>query len=82
MTLTIESAARKDRTAERATFQHRHFATIADILKRRFKEPNSYQLRACILSPRDVAEVFADELGATNPKFDRDRFMRACGFEP
>lgn len=86
MTLTIESAARKDRTTERATFQHRHFATIADILKRRFTHaPDMRRLDEhgpLRWSTLDICEIFADELGATNPKFDRDRFMRACGFEP
>lgn len=28
-----------------------------------------------------VAEAFADELASTNPRFDRARFLRACGVE-
>jgi hypothetical protein len=28
-----------------------------------------------------VALDFADELAATNPRFDRARFLRACGVE-
>lgn len=87
MTLTPDSAARKDATMPSGNrFQHRHFATIADILKRRFthagKAPNHALGQANLWSALDICEVFADELGATNPKFDRDRFMRACGFEP
>lgn len=87
MTLTTESAARKDRIAERATFQHRHFATIADTLRRRLTRAPTMAATivhggVALWSALDICEIFADELGATNPKFDRDRFMRACGFEP
>jgi hypothetical protein len=28
-----------------------------------------------------AAFVFEDALSATNPKFDRERFLRACGIE-
>jgi hypothetical protein len=28
-----------------------------------------------------IADNFADELQGTNPRFDRDRFLRACGVE-
>lgn len=28
-----------------------------------------------------IAETFADELALTNPRFDRARFLRACGVE-
>lgn len=30
---------------------------------------------------RNVALSFADHLSATNPRFDRERFLRACGVE-
>lgn len=32
----------------------------------------------------ELAHDFADELVATNPRFDRERFLRACGawFKP
>ena len=28
---------------------------------------------------RDVADEFARVLGRTNPRFDRERFLKACG---
>lgn len=92
MTLTPASAARKDATMPSGNrFQHRHFATVAEILKRRFSHgPTGSHYGATTVatdgtrlwSALDICEVFADELSNTNPKFDRDRFMRACGFEP
>lgn len=30
-------------------------------------------------SKRIVAEEFATALAGTNPRFDRDRFLKACG---
>lgn len=30
---------------------------------------------------RDLVRQFADELAATNPNFDRQRFATACGVE-
>lgn len=69
--LTPESAARKDRTSGLGELQHRHFATIAAII------------RACPLTWPDpdrvaIANHFANELARTNPKFDRKRFLTAC----
>ena len=29
----------------------------------------------------DIAEGIAKHMSMTNPRFDRDRFMLACGFE-
>lgn len=29
---------------------------------------------------RKVAEQMADYLGTTSPRFDRERFLKACGF--
>lgn len=77
MTLTTSSALRKDTAMPSGnSMQHRHFATVANILQRRFvKTPHH------VRSALDICEVFADELAATNPKFNRARFMRACGLE-
>lgn len=68
MPLTTTAALRKDRshaTAEMGDLQHRHFSVIAGILR---------ELNA---SP-DYCEQWADRLRHTNPRFDRDRFLRAC----
>lgn len=76
MPLSLHTAARKDRTADLAPMQHRHFATIATIIRSMAKVPN--QTHGFIDVREDVAEHFADHLALTNPKFDRDRFIAAC----
>jgi len=71
MALTTESALRKDkRNANGATFEHRHFASIAGMLERM---PHDRHTQATVL-------YFAEELAKTNPKFDRRRFLAACGY--
>lgn len=76
--LTQESALRKDkRTAQHGpALEHRHFAFIAATLK------------ASKPAPTDKWEIeqwgwyvrhFADACAATNPRFDRARFLKACG---
>lgn len=74
MALTTEAALRKDKTNAGATMEHRHFATIADILKR-LHSIGGDKNRTW------VADYFASELAKTNPKFDRARFLRACNAE-
>ncbi len=74
--LTSQSATRKDKRTGIADMQHRHFTTIATILSRLVITTD--------LSANDRKEIaahFAMELRATNPKFDRARFLRACGLE-
>lgn len=68
MALTTESALRKDQTNAGGRLEHRHFAVIAGIIA---DMPAQYR--------RDVAETFAAGLEHTNPRFDRARFLRACG---
>lgn len=71
--LTRESATRKDRTTgQSAELQHRHFAFIAAVIKD---------------APASSSEVefwgkyFADACAGSNPRFDRRRFLAACGVE-
>lgn len=66
--LTTASANRKDLNAGFATMEHRHFATIAAIVR----DIDDPKVRFC------MATHFADRLDRTNPKFDRNRFMAAC----
>lgn len=71
MALTPETAARKDARNAKASpgdLQHRHFAIIAGILK----DQNA---------DRETAEDWADRLRGTNPRFDRRRFLVACGHD-
>ncbi len=63
--LTEESALRKDRTTGKATMEHRHFATIAAILRN-------------MQADRMTCEAWADELTPTNINFNRERFLLAC----
>lgn len=55
-------------------FQHRHMAEIAATLaKLPFRGHNAHDL---------AVEAFADMLQASNPKFDRARFMAAAAGKP
>lgn len=75
MALTAESAARKDRTSGTGTeLQHRHFAFIASTLA---------SLRNDLSNAARQATVhrFADDCAASNPRFDRARFLTACAFD-
>ena len=68
MALTTKAAHRKDITTGISTMEHRHFSTVAAII-RNFGYPQERER---------IAQHFANELRATNPRFDRDRFVRAC----
>ena len=69
MALTTESALRKDKRTGYATLEHRHFAKIAAILADTHDLANSHV----------ICRRFATELAKTNPRFDRERFLKACG---
>lgn len=72
MPLKADAALRKDQTnAFASSMEHRHFATIAAILR---DMPVRWGKRR-----KDIAEHFADRLATTNPRFDRSRFFAACG---
>lgn len=68
--LKPEAALRKDKTNASSTMEHRHFATIAAIIAK-MPYPEGVRVK--------LAEYFADELRHTNPRFDRARFLKACG---
>lgn len=77
MALKPEAALRKDLTmpSGKDVFQHRHFAAMAAIIKQMDGE-DFEGLRPTI------ARFFASELARTNPRFDRSRFLAACGVKP
>jgi hypothetical protein len=54
-----------------------HFQMIADVLK------DAGQHNSCIdrTAHEAIAREFAVRLMATNPRFDRARFLKACGVE-
>ena len=77
MSLTPESAARKDRTTGRgAEMQHRHMAFIASVIAA--MPAHAASLRT---QKRSTALAFAHALAGSNPRFDHVRFMTACGEE-
>ena len=69
--LTTESAARKDRTSGNvAKLEHRHFAFIAATIQ---------DMELSREAKWRMIDAFADACAATNPRFDRNRFLTACG---
>lgn len=75
--LTDESATRKDlNTGTSGTLQHRHFAFIAATIKAMPDHAASLRAQKC-----SCALAFADACASSNPRFDRARFLRACGLE-
>ncbi len=65
--LSPAAALSKDRSAGKSEMQHRHFATIATCLVN-------------MKATRAVCEQWADELAPTNPRFERARFLKTCGY--
>jgi hypothetical protein len=56
------------------TMQRRHYELIAEVI--------ATAPFVSVRGPLDrdtLAQHFADRLAQTNPKFDRARFLRACG---
>jgi hypothetical protein len=78
MSLTFSSANRKDiNTANRGvTLEHRHFSFIAAVVAA--MPDHAPTLRT---QKTSVAHAFADACRATNSKFNRSRFLAACGEE-
>lgn len=78
MPLKPKSAHAKDMRARPALMQHRHFATIAAIIRNMDvfaftgEEMNADDARC------ELAHHFAAGLAKTNPHFDRERFLAAC----
>lgn len=78
MPLKAGAALRKDQTnAFASSMEHRHFATIAAILKE--LTPARDKLSLSLTTHRYICRLFADRLATTNPRFDRSRFLAACG---
>lgn len=56
------------------SFQRRHFELIADLIR-------SAPLYDIDRQRKPLARHFAHALAATNPTFDQERFLTACGVE-
>jgi hypothetical protein len=76
MALTSQAANRKDlSTAQNGVeLQHRHFSFIAAVIAA--MPDHAPSLRAQRAS---CASAFADACTQSNPRFDRARFLKACG---
>jgi len=75
MALTETAVTLKDIRTGKADMEHRHFATIAAIIRNCDKGLIPCSTNA---TRQFMAELFADELADTNPKFNRARFIRAA----
>lgn len=71
MALTVKAQISKDNRAAIPEMQHRHFAYIAGLI--------ASSETGWTLSKANLANHFADSFAQSNPRFDRQRFMRACG---
>lgn len=60
-----------------AAMSRQDFELIAEVITGLF---DSYGDR-CDVYRNMIAEAFADELADTNPRFDRARFLKACGVQ-
>jgi len=78
MTLSNEAALNKDKHTALAPMQHRHFATIATIIREMPDHEIHNDGTEIVYTPSEIAEYFADRLAETNPRFDRERFLAAC----
>lgn len=58
--------------------QKRHFELIANVLKS--AKENAKESTDPVALANFIALQFADRLSLENSRFDRDRFLKACGF--
>jgi len=53
---------------------HKHFEAIAQVLNNRHTPVRTTQT----VTVRAIAEDLAEELSKHNPRFDKERFVKAC----
>lgn len=76
--LTKDQRTARHRGGE--AMQHRHLAFLAACIKDMpcaAIEADAARYSSCLRL--ELADYFAQQLAATNPRFDRMRFLRACG---
>ena len=59
-------------------FTRKHFDAVAEVIS---KELLWFQNPLANKAIRTVARSLADEFAKDNPRFDRERFYAACGFD-
>lgn len=57
-----------------------HFEAIAALIKAEQSQPMYDELPMCRSAVRDVALRLAFQFNLENPRFDKARFLDACGF--
>jgi hypothetical protein len=63
-------------------FQRRHYEVVADTIKRMDGlVPDRTEADALNVARATVADRFASMFATDNPRFDRARFLRACGMD-
>lgn len=62
----------------------KHFERIAYIIRiageTAAREESAVTHAAILRNNRDIANTYANDFAQENPRFDRGRFMAACGF--
>lgn len=56
----------------------RDFELIASVVRETELTAGNASYPDCEVARGQLARAFAAELAATNPRFDRERFLRAC----
>lgn len=56
------------------------FEAIAAIFKKQTSNPTINCLQDAMVALYSNAAMHADYFASVNPRFDRERFMKACGF--
>jgi hypothetical protein len=62
------------------------FEMVAKVLRERIEDAQDIHTAEASMYPRiacvtEIARHFANEFTASNPRFDRARFLKACGLE-
>lgn len=77
LVLTVSGINRETETERKQNMSRKHFEVIAEAIKNSASSlrdtPEHTDAIGCVA--RSLAAVFADE----NPRFDRARFLAACG---
>jgi hypothetical protein len=64
------------------TMTRQHFALIAEVIKDAQSEfTSALGDEHGQMAQEIISTLFASELRQTNPNFNRDRFLRACGVD-
>lgn len=63
-------------------FTRKHYKAIAEIIKKRLNLNQGTRHTPRFLYADEVADDLADYFAGDNPRFDRERFLTACGIGP